>query len=88
MPDSDHGPATAFPAEESTSWRVILGGVIIVVLAGGWFVMSWRVMGSAVSDAVGEALGVALGLLVAISVVGAVIGARVRPASHRSQADK
>ncbi len=45
--------------------------VIIVVLAGAWFLLSWRVMGSSIPDALGESVGVAFGLLIVVSVVGA-----------------
>jgi hypothetical protein len=77
MPDYDHESVTAKAIDgQSTGWRVILGAVVIVALAAGWFLMSWQIMGSAVPDALGEALGVALGLLVATSAVGAVVSAR------------
>jgi len=46
----------------------------LVVLAGGWFVVSWRVAHNTVGDAIGEALGVALGLLIVVSVIGAIRG--------------
>ncbi len=60
----------------SGGWRVTAGFLAIVLLAGGWFLLSWTVMHSAIADALGEAAGVAFALLVVVSVVGAVLGAR------------
>jgi hypothetical protein len=57
-------------------WRVTAGFVAILVLAGGWFLLSWGVQHTAVADALGEAAGVAFALLVVVSVVGAVLNAR------------
>ena len=50
----------------------LIGGVVVLGLAGGWFLMSHLLMGTAVGDALGEALGVGLGFLIVGSVVGAV----------------
>ena len=58
------------------AWRVTAGSVAILVLAGGWFLLSSTVMHTAVVDALGEAAGVAFALLVVVSVVGAVLGSR------------
>ncbi len=59
--------------------RVLLtGGVTILLLAGGWFVLSHFVMHTAVPDAIGEALGVAFALLVVASFVGAVMSSQGR----------
>ena len=57
-------------------WRVAAGFVAILVLAGGWFVLSSTVMHTAVVDALGEAAGVAFALLVVVSVIGAVLSSR------------
>lgn len=57
-------------------WRAAAGFVAILVLAGGWFVLSSTVMHTAVVDALGEAAGVAFALLVVVSVIGAVVGSR------------
>jgi hypothetical protein len=46
----------------------------LVVLSGGWFVLSWQVAHNPIGDAIGEALGVALGLLIVTSVIGAIRG--------------
>jgi membrane protein implicated in regulation of membrane protease activity len=61
---------------EGGGWLVTAGLVVILVLAGGWFMLSWTVMHSAVVDALGEAAGVAFALLVVVSVIGAVRAAR------------
>jgi hypothetical protein len=55
---------------------IVAGGVALLVLATGWFVLSWRVGHTPVGDALGEALGVAFGLMVALSVVGAFVDRR------------
>lgn len=57
-------------------WRVAAGSAAILVLAGGWLVLSSTVMHTAVVDALGEAAGVALALLVVVSVIGAVLSSR------------
>jgi hypothetical protein len=54
----------------------IIGTGIVVVLAGGWFVMSSVVMRTSVIDALGQAIGVAFGLLMVVSVVGAIVTKR------------
>jgi hypothetical protein len=69
------------PSDQTAMRTAVLGGLAVLLLAGGWFVLSWRVGHTGPGDAVGEALGVALGLLIALSVVGAI---RSR---HRSGAD-
>ncbi|WP_144123056.1 hypothetical protein [Catellatospora sichuanensis] len=40
--------------------------------SGGWFTLSWGLLGTAPADAANEAAGAALGLLILISVVGTV----------------
>jgi membrane protein implicated in regulation of membrane protease activity len=62
----------------SGGWRVTAGFVAILALAGGWFLLSWGVQHTAVTDALGEAAGVAFALLVVVSAVGSVLGARKR----------
>lgn len=54
-------------------WLMPVGLVVTLVLAAGWFVLSWIVMKSSPVDAFGEAVGVALGLLIVLSVIGAVL---------------
>jgi hypothetical protein len=54
----------------------VAGGAVLLVLAAGWFVLSWRVGHTPVGDALSEALGVAFGLMVALSVVGAILDRR------------
>ncbi len=56
------------------TWKLVLGGAVILALAAGWFVLSRWDMGTQVMDALGEALGVAFALLVVVSVIGAVLG--------------
>ena len=63
-------------ATERGGWRVIVGFLGVLLLAGGWFLLSWRVQHSAVADALGEAAGVAFALLVVVSVVGAIMSGR------------
>jgi len=62
--------------ERGGGWRVTAGFLGILLLAGGWFLLSWRVQHSAVTDALGEAAGVAFALLVVVSVVGAIMSGR------------
>jgi hypothetical protein len=55
------------------SRTVLVAGVtLLLAAAGGWFLLSWRVMGTPPGDAAGEAVGVAFALLIVVSVVGAV----------------
>jgi hypothetical protein len=65
---------------ESGSGGLALAGIL--VLSGGWFTVSWRVLGSPVVDAVGEAAGGVVAVLVLVSVVGAVRHSRRGP-PHR-----
>ena len=60
----------------SGSRGAIIGTGIVVILAGGWFVMSTVVMQDSLTDALGQAIGVALGLLIFVSVVGAIVSKR------------
>ena len=60
------------PPDQGATRTIVFGGAAVLLLAAGWFVLSWRVGHTGAGDAVGEALGVALGLLIALSVVGAV----------------
>lgn len=45
---------------------------VMGVGAGGWFMLSWKVMGNSPDQAVNEAIGAALGLLLLISIIGAL----------------
>ncbi|MEU8079294.1 hypothetical protein AB0B31_28095 [Catellatospora citrea] len=40
--------------------------------SGGWFALSWGLLGTGLADAANEAVGAALGLLILVSVVGTV----------------
>jgi hypothetical protein len=62
--------------ERGGGWRVTAGFLGILLLAGGWFLLSWRVQHTALPDALGEAAGVAFALLVVVSVVGAIVSGR------------
>lgn len=53
---------------------VVLGGALIVLLAAGWFLLSWQVAHNPAGDAFGEALGMVFFLL----IVGSVIGGTLR----------
>jgi hypothetical protein len=64
------------PDGEGSTRTVVVGGLVILGLAVGWFVLSHFVMDTATSDAIGEAFGVAFALLVVVSVIGAVRSAR------------
>jgi hypothetical protein len=64
------------PDDEPASWRVIAAGIVVVLGALVWFLISTLAMHASVGDALGEALGVALGFLVAFSVIGAIRGGR------------
>jgi hypothetical protein len=58
---------------ESAPVRILVVGItLLLVLAVGWFLLSWRVMHTTPGDAAGEALGVTFGLLIVASVVGAI----------------
>jgi hypothetical protein len=45
---------------------------LIAAFGLGWFLLSWKVIGTDPGEAAGEALGAGLGLLVLISVIGAL----------------
>lgn len=53
-------------------WMLVAGITLLLTLAVGWFLLSWRVMHTRPGDAVGEALGVAFALLIVVSVIGAL----------------
>lgn len=67
------------PATSNSRRVPIVGGVGIVALGVGWFVLSHLAMRTPTGDAIGEALGVMLALLVVASILGAVFSARGRP---------
>jgi hypothetical protein len=55
--------------------------LLLAIIAGfglGWFLLSWRVIGTDPGSAAAEALGAALGLMVFISVIGALHKNRVK----------
>jgi hypothetical protein len=64
------------PDRDGSTRVAIVGGLVILALAIGWFVLSHFVMDTATSDAIGEAFGVAFALLVVVSAIGAVRSAR------------
>lgn len=64
------------PSGHGSNRTAVIGGLVIGVLAAGWFVLSHFVMDTDAPDAVGEALGVALALLVVVSIIGAVLTTR------------
>ena len=64
------------PDQDGSTRVAVVGGLVIVALAIGWFVLSHFVMDTATSDAIGEAFGVAFALLVVVSVIGAIRSAR------------
>lgn len=45
---------------------------VVGVGAGGWFMLSWKVMGTSPGQAANEAIGAVLGLLVLVSLIGAL----------------
>jgi hypothetical protein len=66
--------------------KLVTVGLIIALLAGGWFVLSRWVMHNSITDAIGEALGVGLALMVVVSVIGAVLSReRADPPSRSDQ---
>jgi hypothetical protein len=73
--EGGRGGAAAGDDRQSTR-TAIVGGVIVLALAVGWFVLSHFVMNTGAGDAVGEALGVAFALLVVASIFGAVGASR------------
>jgi hypothetical protein len=64
------------PSGHESNRTAVVGGLVIGVLAAGWFVLSHFVMDTDTPDALGEALGVALALLVVVSIIGAVLTTR------------
>jgi hypothetical protein len=59
-----------------SSRGAIIGTGVVVVLAGGWFIMSSVVFETSLIDALGQSIGVAFGLLMVLSVVGAIVSKR------------
>jgi hypothetical protein len=57
----------------------VLGGVLVALLASGWFVLSWRVAHNPAGDAFDESLGVGFAILIVVSIVRSVL--------HRNQSD-
>jgi hypothetical protein len=51
----------------------VLGGALVLLLASGWFVLSWRVAHNPAGDAFDEALGVAFAVLIVVSIVRGVM---------------
>ncbi len=51
-----------------------VGGLVLLAVAVGWFVLSVRVAHSDARTAAGEAVGATLGLLLFVSVIGAIRG--------------
>jgi hypothetical protein len=45
---------------------------LVLATGGGWFAISWLVMGAAPGDAANEATGAALGMLVFVALIGAI----------------
>jgi hypothetical protein len=55
--------------------------LLLAIVAGfglGWFLLSWKVIGTDPGSAFAEAIGAALGLLVFISFIGALRKARAK----------
>jgi hypothetical protein len=48
---------------------VVLGAVAIALIAGGWFVLSWRVAHNPAGDAFDESLGVAFAVLIVVALL-------------------
>lgn len=55
---------------------LVIGAVVVLALAVGWFVLSHFVMKNPAIDAVNESLGVGFGVLVLLSAIGAVVSRR------------
>jgi hypothetical protein len=49
---------------------------LVVAGGGGWFLISWGLMGTDPGLAVNEAIGAALGVLLFVSVVGVILQRR------------
>ncbi|HEX6683846.1 MAG TPA: hypothetical protein VF062_13665 [Candidatus Limnocylindrales bacterium] len=45
---------------------------LVVAAGGGWFVISWKLMGTDPGLAANEAIGAALGALLFVSVIGVI----------------
>ncbi len=51
---------------------------LIIGFGVGWFLLSWRLIGTAPGDAAEEALGASLGLLLFVTIVGAFLKGRAK----------
>jgi hypothetical protein len=69
------GAVTEDPSGPSRR-TLAVGGLVLAVVAVGWFLLSMRVAHSDARTAAGEAVGAALGLLLFASVIGAIRGHR------------
>ena len=59
--------------EPRPSWTAVVVGITLLLAAAlGWFLLSWKVIGTSARVAAGEAVGVVFGLLIVVSAVGAV----------------
>lgn len=47
----------------------VLGAAVIVLIAGGWFMLSWLVVHNPAGDAFDESLGVAFAVLIVVALV-------------------
>jgi hypothetical protein len=72
--DRHHDLVPEPPRAGPAPWKVVVAGAAVLLLAGGWFLLSVWEMGTRAADALGEALGVGFALLVVVSAIGAVLG--------------
>jgi hypothetical protein len=68
----DGAIAGSQPGGSAPSPGVVAAAAAVLVLATGWFALSWQVGHNPASVAFGEAVGVALGLLILACVVGSI----------------
>jgi hypothetical protein len=57
---------TSDPPDQTRT--AVLGAAAIVLIAGGWFLLSWRVAHNPAGDAFDESLGVAFAVLIVVAL--------------------
>jgi hypothetical protein len=72
MTERDPTPSSTVDDDGSWSRKAIVGVTGTLVLAFGWFYISFAIQGSPFIDAVGETLGALAAGLLLVSVFGAV----------------
>lgn len=73
MTDLEGAPASAVDdgARAGLSPLAMAGVASVAVLGLGWFLVSWLVLGSPLTDAIGETVGSLAAILLIVSIIGA-----------------